>query len=131
MSDTPHATDQSLLCGLPDDIDWARLIPRYDEGISHPNCIIIAPFRKTSGDPTIMATVEHYAKNANPGGFPWTILPVTQQPLPLRTAVAEAFRFAKTNKIAVIYLNQDGFSSDAELRQTDTKALKTGVPSAR
>ena len=131
MSETSHAANQDLLSDLPENIDWARLIPRYDEDITHPNCLIIAPFRKSARGPTIMATVEHYLQNPNPGGFPWTIRSVTSEPLLLKAAVTAAFHYAKANKVAVIYLNQDGFSTEDELAQSDTRALKTGAPTAR
>lgn len=131
MSDSPHPTEQDLLSELPEDTTGVQLIPRYDDDISHPNCLVVAPFRQTKHRPTIMATVEHYAENPDPNGFPWTILPVIENPLELKAAVDEAMKFAKANGVPVVFLNQDGFSSADELQQTDTKALKTGAPSAR
>ncbi len=71
-----------------------------------------------------MANVEHYLENPDATGFPWKITRVIEAPLSLKVAVDVALEYAKTNKVPVILLNQDGFSTDAEKRQTDTKVLK-------
>ncbi len=122
---------QDLLADLPHGEIGVEIIPRYHDDISHPNCLVVAPFRKSEHGPTIMATVEHYFENSEPGGFPWTILPVTSEPLTLKAAMEAALSFAEHNNIPVIFVNQDGFSTAAEKQQTDTKALKTGAPIAR
>lgn len=108
--------------------DDVMIIPRYGDDISSSNCLVVAPFRKSERGPTILATVEHYRANAADTGFPWTILPVVADATPLQRAMDTAISYAKANGVYAIFVNQDGFSSDAEKRQTDTKALKTGTP---
>ncbi len=131
MIEKPGITEDELLSDVPHGELGVEIIPRYNNDISHPNCLVVAPFRKSAHGPTIMATVEHYFENPAPGGFPWAIVPVTREPLVLKAAMEAALSFAEDNNIPVIFLNQDGFSTAAEKQQTDTKALKTGVPSAR
>ncbi len=131
MIEKPTVTDQKILAAASHDETSVEIIPRYNNDISHPNCLVVAPFRKTEHGPTIMATVEHYSENPEPGGFPWTILPVTSESLKLKAAMEAALSFAEDNNIPVIFVNQDGFSTAAEKQQTDTKVLKTGAPIAR
>ena len=131
MSEKHEMAAKQILSELPRGESSVQIVPRYDDDISHPNCLVVAPFRKTTHGPTIMASVEHYSENPEPSGFPWTIVPVTPEPLVLKAAMEVALRFAESNNVPVIFLNQDGFSTDAEKRQTDTKALKIGVPRAR
>ncbi len=78
MSEKLEATVDKMLSGVPHDELGVEIIPRYNDEISHPNCLVVAPFRKTAHSPTIMATVEHYLENPEHGGFPWTIVPVTR-----------------------------------------------------
>ena len=125
MSDGTHAADHDMLSDLASHTGDIQIIPRYDDDISHPNCLIVAPFRKTEHGPTIMATVEHYLWKKDCAGFPWTIVKVTEEALVLKAAVEAALKYAEDNKIPVIFLNQDGFSTDAEKQQTDTTAIKT------
>jgi hypothetical protein len=124
MSDSTHATDHEMLSDLPSDTGDIEIIPRYNDDISHPNCLIVAPFRKSAHGPTIMATVEHYLWKKDSTGFPWTIIPVAQEPLVLKAAVEAALAYAEDKKVPVIFLNQDGFSTDAERKQTDTTVIK-------
>ena len=131
MIQNPPVTDQEILADVPHSEIGVEIVPRYNDDISHPNCLVVAPYRKTQHGPTIMATVEHYAENPEPGGFPWTIRPVTREPLALKAAMEAALSFAEDNNIPVIFVNQDGFSTAADKQQTDTKALKTGAPIAR
>ena len=131
MDENLNSPARDLLANLPHGEIGVEIIPRYGDDISHPNCLVVAPFRKTEHGPTIMATVEHYFENPEPGGFPWTIKPVTPEPLVLKIAMETALSFAEDNNIPVIFLNQDGFSTEAERQQTDTRALKTGAPTAR
>jgi len=131
MSKPIHAVDQEMFSDQPSDTGGIQLVPRYTDDIGHPNCLVVAPFRKSAQTPTIMATVEHYREKLDPKGFPWTILPVTEEALVLKAAVEAAVKYAEDNDIRVIFLNQNGFSTTAERQQTDTKALNTGVPSAR
>jgi hypothetical protein len=130
MSEKPEATADKMLSDVPHGELGVEIIPRYNDEISHPNCLVVAPFRKTAHGPTILATVEHYLENPEPGGFPWTIVPVTREPLVLKAAMEAALSFAEDNSIPVIFLNQDGFSTAAEKQQTDTTVLKTSYPSA-
>ncbi len=104
------------------------IIPRYDDDISSSNCLVVAPFRKSERSPTILATVEHYRANDAESGFPWTILPVVAEATPLQQAMDAAISYAKENGVYAIFVNQDGFSSDSEKRQTDTRAMKPGAP---
>ncbi len=131
MIEKPTVADQKIPAAASHDETGVEIIPRYNNDISHPNCLVVAPFRKTEHGPTIMATVEHYSENPEPGVFPWTILTVTSEPLTLRAAMEAALSFAGNNNIPVIFVNQDGFSTAAEKQQTDTKALKIGAPIAR
>ena len=131
MIEKHTVTDEEILARVPHDETGVEIIPRYNDDISHPNCLVVAPFRKTEHGPTIMATVEHYSENPEPGGFPWTILHVTSKPLELKAAMEAALSFAAKNNIPVIFLNQDGFSTAAEKQQSDTKAIRTGAPIAR
>ena len=124
MSEKPEATVDKMLSDLPSDTGAIKIIPRYDDDISHPNCLIVAPFRKTAHGPTIMATVEHYLWKKDCSGFPWTIVEVTEEPLVLKAAVEAALKYAEDRKITVIFLNQDGFSTDAEKQQTNTIVIK-------
>ncbi len=130
MIEKPTATDRQIQADVPHDEIGVEIIPRYNDDISHPNCLVVAPFRKTEHGPTIMATVEHYRENPESSGFPWSIIAVTKEPLTLKAAMETALSFAEHNNIPVIFLNQDGFSTAAEKQQTDTKALKTLDPSA-
>jgi len=131
MIEKPTFTDQQILADVPQDEIGVEIIPRYNDDISHPNCLVVSPFRKTEHGPTIMATVEHYCANPEPGGFPWTIKPVIPEALVLKAAMEAAVSFAEDNNVPVIFLDQDGFSTASEKQQTDTKALKTGSPIAR
>lgn len=78
-----------------------------------------------------MANIEHYQRNADPVGFPWSIQPVTEEPVLLQDAMEIAMAYARANRVPAIFVNQDGFSSDSEKRQTDTQPLRTGAPRAR
>lgn len=131
MSAGTHSVGQNPVPDQFGDTPGVQLVPRYDDDISHPNCLVVAPFRKLRYGSTIMATIEHYRSNPERSGFPWTILSVIERPLELKAAVEEAMKYAAANGIPVVFLNQDGFSSDQELQKTDTKALKTGAPRAR
>ncbi len=106
------------------DLGDIKLIPRTDDQINHPNCLVVAPYRLSAEGPTIMATVEHYFENKESTGFPWKILQVTEKALLLKAAVDKAVEYAKANDVPVILLNVDGFSSAAERRQTDTERVK-------
>ncbi len=124
MSENPPAADQEISVTPSVDPGDVKLIPRYDDQVNHPNCLVVAPFRDAKNGPVIMANVEHYLENKEATGFPWKITRVIEAPLSLKVAVDVALEYAKTNKVPVILLNQDGFSTDAERRQTDTKVLK-------
>jgi len=126
MNEIPQTSLAAELPELPTSTSQVSLVPRYDDAISYPNCLVVDPFRKIAHGKVIMATVEHYFENQNASGFPWTIIPVLEKPLPLKDAVSAAVSFADENNIPVILLNQDGFSSEAEKQQTDTQSLKTG-----
>ncbi len=106
------------------DLGDIKLIPRTDDQIDHPNCLVVAPYRLSAEGPTIMATVEHYKEDQESAGFPWKILQVTEEALLLKAAVDVAVEYAKTNDVPVILLNVDGFSTAAERRQTDTIRVK-------
>ena len=125
MNETPQTSLAAALPELPTSTSKVSLLPRYDDSISYPNCLVVDPFRKLAYGKVIMATVEHYFENQNPGEFPWTIIPVLEKPLPLKDAVSAAVSFAEKNNIPIILLNQDGFSSDAEKRQTDTQSINS------
>ncbi len=131
MSSTSKAEATNAIPGNSAGSGDVMIIPRYSDDISSSNCLVVAPFRKSERGPTIMATVEHYRANDADSGFPWTILPVVGEALPLKQAMESAVRYAKANGVYAIFVNQDGFSSETEKRQTDTKALRTGAPKPR
>ena len=124
MSEKPEATVDKMLTDLPHNESGIEIIPRYDDDISHPNCLIVDPYRKSAHGSTIMATVERYLWKKDSTGFPWMIVPVTEEPLVLKAAMEAALKYAEDKKIPVILLNQDGFSTDAEKQQTDTTVIK-------
>lgn len=128
MSSTSKAKTLNLIPDKPTGSDDVMIIPRYDDDISSSNCLVVAPYRKSERGPTILAYVEHYRANAADSGFPWTILPVVSEAMPLKQAMDTAISYAKENGVYAIFVNQDGFSSESEKRQTDTKAMKTGTP---
>ena len=128
MSSTSKAQTLNLIPDKPTGSNDVMIIPRYDDDISSSNCLVVAPYRKSERGPTILATVEHYRANDAESGFPWTILPVVSESMPLQQAMDAAIRYAKENGVYAIFVNQDGFSSEAEKRQTDTKSMKTATP---
>ena len=124
MSQNTHAPDQEVLSALLTDSKGIEIIPRYNESdIGHPNCLVIAPYRDTEHDTALMANVEHYLERRDSTGFPWEITLLTEDPLRLKTAVDVAVRYAKENNVPVIFLNQDGFSTDDEKQQTGTTEI--------
>lgn len=123
-TDKPSATEAKTPSASPADLGDIKLIPRTDDQIDHPNCLVVAPYRLSEEGPTIMATVEHYYENNESAGFPWTILQVTEKALLLKAAVDKAVEYAKANDVPVILLNVDGFSTATERRQTDTERVK-------
>lgn len=124
MSEKSPATDAETPSTSSTDLGDIKIIPRTDDQINHPNCLVVAPYRLSEEGPTIMATVEHYYENNESTGFPWTILPVTEKALLLKAAVDKAVEYAKANDVPVILLNVDGFSTATERRQTDTERVK-------
>ncbi|HEY5624040.1 MAG TPA: hypothetical protein VIV14_09775 [Gammaproteobacteria bacterium] len=131
MSTTHDAAGRRPLPDRSGSSDDIIVIPRYDDSIPSSNCLVVAPFRKAERTPTIMANIEHYQRNADPVGFPWSIQPVTEEPVLLQDAMEIAMAYARANRVPAIFVNQDGFSSDSEKRQTDTQPLRTGAPRAR
>lgn len=125
MSENPdNAARHELPSNASPDAEGIQIIPHHDDQINHPNCLVVAPYRNAANGTAIMANVEHYLENKDPSGFPWKIVPVTKEPLRLKAAVDAAVTYAKDNNVPVILLNQDGFSSPHERRQTDTKIIK-------
>ena len=127
MSEKTHATDHEILSELSPDTGGVQIVPRYDDNITHPNCLIVDPYRDAAHGPTIMATVEHYSESKNSTGFPWEIVEVIEEPLVLKAAIEAALKYAEDNKVPVIFINQDGFSTVAEKQQTDTTAVREAL----
>ncbi len=123
MSENTHATDQEILSEFLPDTGGIQIVPRYSDTITHPNCLVVDPYRDTEHGSTIMANVEHYLESKDATGFPWEIVLVTEEPLVLEVAVDAALRYAEDNKVSVIFLNQGGFSTEAERRQTGTTEI--------
>jgi len=124
MGKNIHSADHEVLSVLLTDTEGIQIIPRYNESdIGHPNCLVIAPYRGTEHDTALMANVEHYLERRDSTGFPWEITLLTEDPLRLKAAVDLAVRYAKENNVPVIFLNQDGFSTDAEKQQTGTTEI--------
>ena len=124
MSENTQRNRDGLLSEPSLDAGDIPIIPRDDDRINHPNCLVVAPYRNAANGAVIMANVEHYIEHKDSTGFPWKIVPVTEEPLRLKAAIAAAVSYAKDNGVPVILLNQDGFSTAAERRQTDTKMLE-------
>ncbi len=123
-AETPSAAEAETPAVPSPDLGDIKLIPRTDDQIDHPNCLVVAPYRLSAEGPTIMATVEHYKEDTESEGFPWKIIQVTEKALLLKAAVDKAVEYAKASDVPVILLNVDGFSTAAERRQTDTKQVK-------
>ena len=124
MSENTHSDDPQMVSALLSDTEEVQIIPRYDESdITHPNCLVIAPYRDPSYGPLLFANVEHYLKSTDPTGFPWEIILLTQEPLRLNAAVDLAVKYAEENDVPVILINQDGFSTAEEREQTGTTAI--------
>ena len=103
-----------------------EIVHRSGNEISHSNCLVVAPYRKTANS-QILATIEHYMVNDEPGGFPWKISPVLQDGVPLKEAMERAVQHACENAIPAILVNEHDFSTDVEKQRTDTKILKVSA----
>ncbi len=101
-----------------------EIIHRSGDEISHPNCLVVAPYQQTPNSRKLLATIEHFRTNDDPAGFPWKILPVTEQGLPLKEAMDLALSYAESNGVPAILVNQHDFSTEAERQQTDTTVVK-------
>ncbi|NIW24367.1 MAG: hypothetical protein GWN29_07255 [Gammaproteobacteria bacterium] len=104
-----------------------QVIPRSGNEIPYPNCLVVEPYRDAARGDNLFASVEHYAETENPSGFPWKILPVTDDPQPFKNAMELAMAYAQRSGVPVILVNHDSMSSEAERQQTDTTILKVGV----
>jgi len=124
MSETANTAEHRMPTDASSEREGIKIIPRYDDKISHPNCLVVSPYRDAANGTAVMATVDHYLENKDAGGFPWQIVPVIERSLRLKAAVDAAVRYAKDNNVPVILLDQGGFSTTAERRQTDTTLLK-------
>jgi hypothetical protein len=102
----------------------AKVIPWSGAEIHYSNCLVVNSHRDPPDGPTVLATVDHFVKQENQGGFPWKILPVTEEPTSFRAAMDLAAKYAREQNVPVILVNPDGLSSDAEKQQTDTVILQ-------
>ena len=116
-------TDHEILSDFLSDLGEIQIVPRYDDVITHPNCLVVDPYRDTERGTAIMASVEHYLESKDATEFPWRIVLVTEEPLVLKAAVEAALEYAKDYKVPVIFLNQGGFSTAAEKQQTGTTEI--------
>ena len=116
-------TDHEILSDFLSDLGEIQIVPRYDDVITHPNCLVVDPYRDTERGTAIMASVEHYLESKDATEFPWRIVLVTEEPLVLKAAVEAALEYAKDYKVPVIFLNQGGFSAAAEKQQTGTAEI--------
>ena len=123
MGEKSRATDHEILCDFLPDTGEIQIVPRYDDVITHPNCLVVDPYRDTERGTAIMASVEHYLESKDATEFPWRIVLVTEEPLVLKAAVEAALEYAKDYKVPVIFLNQGGVSAEAEERQTGTTEI--------
>ncbi len=124
MSENSHVADSEMISALLSDTEGIQIIPRYDErDISHPNCLVVAPYLDPAYGPILFANVEHYLESKDPTGFPWKITLLTEEPVRLKAAVDAALKYAKENDVPVILINQDGFSTDEEKEQTGTTEI--------
>ncbi len=124
MSEDSELDDPEMVSALLSVTEEVQIIPRYDESdITHPNCLVVAPFRDPSYGPILFANVEHYLESKEATGFPWEITLLTEEPLRLKDAVDAAVDYAEENDVPVILINQDGFSTDEEREQTGTTAI--------
>ena len=123
MGEKTRATDHEILCDFLPDTGKIQIVTRYDDVITHPNCLVVAPYLDPAYGPILFANVEHYLENKNPTGFPWEIILLTDNPLRLKDAVDTAMRYAEDNNVPVILINQDGFSTADEREQTGTTEI--------
>jgi hypothetical protein len=100
-----------------------KVIPRSGQEIPYPNCLLIDPYRTSPESPTLLATVEHFVEERQATGFPWKIRAIHDEVVTFKEAMDLALRYAEAKKIPIILVNQDGLSSEAEKRQTDTTVL--------
>jgi len=98
----------------------AEVIPWSGAEIHHSNCLVVNTHRDPPDGPTVLATVDHYVKQENQGGFPWKILRVTEEPTSFIAAMNLAAKYAREQNVPVILVNSDGLSSDAEKLLTNT-----------
>ena len=129
MGEKTRATDHEILCDFLPDTEEIQLVPRYDDVITHPNCLVVDPYRDTERGSTIMASVEHYLESRGAAAFPWQIVQVIEEPLVLKAAVDAALEYARNYKVPVIFLNQGSVSTAAERQQTgSTEILRLPRP---
>lgn len=101
-----------------------EIIHRSGNEISHSNCLVVAPYRDNPNSREPLATVEHFSQNGASEAFPWKIVPVVTEGLPLKEAMDVAVQYAGANGVPVVLVNPHDFSTAAEMQQTDTKVLQ-------
>ena len=101
-----------------------EIVHRSGNEITHSNCLVVAPYRDNPDSRELLATVEHFSQNDAAGAFPWQILPVITEGIPLKEAMDAAVQYAGANGIPVVLVNPHDFSTTAEKQQTDTKVIQ-------
>jgi len=105
-----------------------QVLPRTDNEIAYPNCLVVEPYRETASGERLLATVEHFTEIENSNGFPWKIVPVNNETLEFQDAMELAMAYAKRRQVPVILVNHDSLSSDIERQMTDTTVLNLKAP---
>ena len=103
-----------------------QVVPRSGNEIPYPNCLVVEPYRDAARNDNLFATVEHFVETKDPSGFPWKIVPVSDEPQTFKAAMDLAMAYAQRQGVPVILVNHDGMSSDAERQQTDTTMMNLG-----
>ena len=128
MTDSSGGDRTVKLRALPDPAGTTHaepiVLPRTGNEISYPNCLVVDTQPSAASGTTVLASIDHFVEREGRGGFPWEIKQITDQMLPFSEAMDLAKQYAREHQVPVILVNQDGFSSDSERRQTDTAVIR-------
>ena len=83
-----------------------QVIPRPENEISYPNCLVVDPEPGADGS-SMVATVDHFVLEEESADFPWHIVPVVEEPIPFEEAMEAAAQYADEYAVPIILVNQD------------------------